>query len=438
MLPSLPTLPLTGFSNLVGNSRAFPVPLPTTDNLISSIVARSPRPQAVANQILDDAKNTRVIIHKQVLQLINEFLRIKLQFGSSIEKDLYANLTWKQFVQRLVSKRPLTFVGPNDSTTGRDGQYIPDAARKWRLVGMEKEEEPLVLRDYLSYDEIAISALLGVSSPTYFINPGDRGNEGILSKQGTFRERGVYVGVVGARFEIPDEMESRFLIQSHEYCTPQRGYGFYERVTTHDQALLQMWARFYDMKDESTGIYGFPVVHEDPSSALRIDAYKLRIRITLETFLFEAENRGQSAGQPVHAFIVGLGLGVWQYDKEAQSTAFLDEIVAIIQRSSFQHVRVVEISWVAQQYHGKSQLNIDTTNGDVVTMVLTRGNPAAKRGEGWLLVACYAWDGNAFPGNEVWGGSLSASGDPAAICCSTIGELQNPYVNPFTENVCIW
>lgn len=58
-----------------------------------------------------------------------------------------------------------------------------------------------------------------------------------------------------------------------------------------------------------------------------------------------------------------------------------------------------------------------------MTVLFTCGDPAALREDDRLLVACYAWDGNAFPGNEFWLGSLSGSGDPASVCCSTVGEL---------------
>jgi hypothetical protein len=45
---------------------------------------------------------------------------------------------------------------------------------------------------------------------------------------------------------------------------------------------------------------------------------------------------------------------------------------------------------------------------------ISRREPAAKltdENEGKLLVAMFAWDSNAFVGNEYWAGSLTASGE---------------------------
>ena len=46
-----------------------------------------------------------------------------------------------------------------------------------------------------------------------------------------------------------------------------------------------------------------------------------------------------------------------------------------------------------------------------------------------LVVAMFAWDGNSYVGNEYWNGMLSASGDPAAACCSLIPEVEDTFVS---------
>lgn len=47
-----------------------------------------------------------------------------------------------------------------------------------------------------------------------------------------------------------------------------------------------------------------------------------------------------------------------------------------------------------------------------------------------VLCVNFAWDGGSYVGNEYWNGLLSASGDPAAACCSSIAISMNPEINP--------
>jgi hypothetical protein len=232
-------------------------------------------------------------------------------------------------------------------------------------------------------------------------------------------------------------MESRFLVHSKNISTAERGYGFHEDAQNDNQAILKMWARFYDVKDPESGVYGFPIV-KDSSIALYLDLYKKRIEVGLEMFLLEADARGREAGKPVHAFVVGLGLGVWQMESR-QKPAYIEALISILERSSYSYsyVQVVEVSWVLDVWQGSNSWTIVTQNRDNIDLRFNRRDPATRRGDDRLLVACYAWDGNSFPGNEYWRGNLSGSGDPAAACCSTIPYLQCPYINPFTSNICV-
>jgi hypothetical protein len=49
------------------------------------------------------------------------------------------------------------------------------------------------MEEYLSYDEMMLSSLLGTSGPTFFINTGDRKNVSRKDSKGTFQERGIII-----------------------------------------------------------------------------------------------------------------------------------------------------------------------------------------------------------------------------------------------------
>src|SRR5688572_24906514 len=108
-------------------------------------------------------------------------------------------------------KRPFTFYLSCDDTLMRDGTRLKD----WLKVGVEVDGKYISniylfvdnntrFLEYLTYEELPISSLYAVASPTFFINNGDRRNCGKIGDAGTYEPEGVFIGLVGARFEHAD------------------------------------------------------------------------------------------------------------------------------------------------------------------------------------------------------------------------------------------
>lgn len=419
------------FPQLIAASESFEKNIgrfPTKANRIAVIAGTDTTKQEM---IAKQANGARIIMHGGLQNLVASFLSHKKADGSEIEKKFYKGMRSFAFIKRLLIKRPLMFMTGADTYLLRNGAQGNDG---FEAIGTTEEKSPLRLADYLSYDEMQIAALLGVVTPTYFINNGARMNSGIPGTAGSYQEQGVYAGLVGARFEKPGLMEWQHMMVTKEQNTKEHGYG----AGNKSNAMLNMWADFYhdtfatfdEAAADKTGRY----IQLNPTTYFDAVIYKKRMRMVIEPFLVDANDRGVQDNQKVYCHVVGLGLGVWQ-QSPVQGKLMLEVYAEIIASRSLPAIADIDFSWFPAAYTtcgGVGDRGVITTHGNSITIHFSKRNPSdrlvgvdAKK----LLVAMYAWDGNAYPGNEYWAGMLTASGDPAAACCSTIPELQNPMIN---------
>ncbi|KAJ3111324.1 hypothetical protein HK100_002726 [Physocladia obscura] len=472
-------------NEIIKNSARFFADTPGLSNLpktnrIARLIANPPAgltKQTMEPLILACVNGARIVVHATlVYHVIPLFLEYKNKHGSNIEKAFYQRHTVESLLQRLVVDRPLAFYGPSNTTKLRTGA-LPDPSA-WLKVGTDFETQQITLEDYMSFDEIMLAALIGVSSPTTFINPGQRNNRAVPTQNASlFNSTGILVGLVGARFEMSNHMESQYILISKTRSTPTNGFGRdgyacnaceFERLAilacafgNQDADFPERW--YFPSYDEvatlmtRAGQEGISAhmrmsqrfVRLDAETFFNVEAYRRRIRLSAETLLLEANQRsieetqknGLFKGAFVH--VVGLGLGVWQI-LNIQNQIYVDAFGQALRRIAIPHVKVVNFSWI-EGVHScggyKNGEELVDAGGNKIIIEFSKRNPAdrfAYFDEDKLLVASFAWDGNAFVGNEYWDCLLTASGDPAAVASSIIGETLNPLINAdFPNNVAI-
>lgn len=163
------------------------------------------------------------------------------------------------------------------------------------------------------------------------------------------------------------------------------------------------------------------------------------MRLTIEPFLLDANVRAAALRTRAYVQVVGLGIGAWMVD-ERQAPLMVEVYAEILHEIALPQLHTIDFSWfggVAECGGARHGAQFASRQPDTrPTIRFSKRDPAeplpqpAAGEPPLLLVAMYAWDSNSYPGNEYWLGSLTASGDPAAACCSSITALQNPDINP--------
>ncbi|KAK0089336.1 hypothetical protein PV325_007880 [Microctonus aethiopoides] len=425
--------PIT-LATLMKRSEIFPISFPVKSVKCSFLLERGIR----ENVLEFNANSVYPIIHEAMLPLIAGWLRHKREHGSSVEKTMYNNMGLVQFIQRLMDKRAVEFYGSSDRWRLINNQMGEGG---WELIGTEQEKEPLILAKCLSYDEIKLSSMIILSSHTQFINDGARENRGVYSNDPeSFQPQGVIMGVVGTRFEKPRFMEYQDIVITPLQNNVDNGYGPPIECAPPICSLRNLWARFYG--EDYHPIYEEAVKRVKSSGNKRyialtgqtimdIENYMRRILLSVEIILLEANTRAEKQNTTAFLHVIGFGLGVWRIIHD-QEMYFLKtfEIALKKMNRKLKYISDIMFAYFRQQKCG------DAGNGDYLGDIrihfalrephskLIRPSDANK-----LLVVTYAWDGNAYPGNEFWSGFLAASGDPAAACSSQISELHNPVIN---------
>ena len=370
------------------------------------------------------ADATAPFVHSKSLALASAFLELKRRSGTDIERDFYANMNVTCFLTRLLTHRPMVFVNFNDQYVLRTGE-TGAGMDVFPAIGTSNESAPLVLRDYLSYDEMDVSALLGVAVPTYLINDGARDNDALVGAEGSFEEEAVIVDQVGCRFERKGLMEYKHMVATPEQNTASNGYG-----PSNTTSLLSLFASLYGLPCFPTfdtaqadarapgGSARWEVKH--PDLLLNIEAFRSRYTLQAEAFLAECSHRGATNAGAYCSVAESVATEPWWTISDTQALWMLQGFKHALSTVAAPAVRVLDFPLFNETFFrevfGQPGSTVVGAAGNTITIRNSRRNPASKLAgadAGLRVVHQFAGDSNAYLQRE----SNPQSPDPARPAC---------------------
>ena len=231
-------------------------------------------------------------------------------------------------------------------------------------IGTDAETPPLLIEHFMTYDEIKLAALVNFSGPTAIINTGGRQNSGIVfDRKMPFEPHAIYVGLVGARFERSDVMESQEILIHRDRNVLENGYGLNMNILLEGKepiSCLELMAQFYDQShgfpsfDDVSKPYVIEKIAEGRiqrmesfrmSCLFNAEVYKKRIHFSVFPFLAEANERAKAADKSAYVHVVGLGLGVWKIF-HGQNDLFVQVFADILTSTSFDAISDIDFSYL--------------------------------------------------------------------------------------------
>ena len=343
-------------------------------------------------------------------------------------------------------------------------QFVPNNKDEYQLMNQYPYFEPYYNLKYTEdeknkrYELIALAALFGVSCKSYVINAGNRDNYG---KSADYNKTQAYIcGLVGARFEVAKQMESVYIKEGNHYLLDP----------TNETILFKLKNYFAKKIYKNEGKYLYDELWNTNADYGSIKLLRERLRFTYEIFLKECyriwqeEEKGK---KKLCVIITGLGAVVWADDiinyiieevifsiindnyniyEKAFDTIRFSTIRKMNETNLFDvKVKVKDkfLNFINNNINfdyihfedSEHKLKLDIMNPDNELNKenfdkIKKGGMFEPDPSEYLQVAVFAWDGNSYVGNEYWDYKLNNSGDPAMACCTNIGELVNPWINP--------